>query len=36
MLFKPEGLAGLLRDLKSGFTARFGATAPATAQETRS
>jgi branched-chain amino acid transport system permease protein len=33
MVFKPEGIAGLLRDVKNGVLARFGAPVPAPVRE---
>jgi branched-chain amino acid transport system permease protein len=33
MLFKPEGIAGLLRDMKDSFVARFSAPAPSPVRE---
>jgi branched-chain amino acid transport system permease protein len=36
IIFKPEGIAGLLRDIKDGVLRRIGAPTPAPAQEPRS
>jgi branched-chain amino acid transport system permease protein len=33
MLFKPEGIAGLVRDLRNGIAARFGTPSPAPVRE---
>ena len=33
MLFKPEGIAGLLQDIKGSFVARFGTPAPLPVRE---